>query len=51
MIFLNIEIFFTKMIEDLKQAEIETNGLFLNADAGFDSEGFRTLCFAKRYFC
>ena len=41
----NIEIFFTKMMEDLKHSKIEINGLFLNADAGFDSEGFRTLCF------
>jgi len=42
-----IEIFFTKIIADLEQSEIETNGLFLNADAGFDSEGFRKICFAK----
>ena len=40
----NIEIFFTKMLADLKQSEIEINGLFLNADAGFDSDGFRILC-------
>lgn len=43
----NIEFFFTKMLEDLKQSEIEINGLFLNADAGFDSEGFRTLCLSN----
>ena len=28
----------------LQEAGIETEGLFLNADAGFDSEGFRRLC-------
>ena len=41
----NIEIFFTKILADLKESEIQINGLFLNADAGFDSEGFRKLCF------
>lgn len=43
----DIEILFTKMLADLRGAEIEINGLFLNADAGFDSEGFRTLCFSN----
>lgn len=43
----NIDIFFTKMLADLRKATIEINGLFLNADAGFDSEGFRTLCFSN----
>ncbi|KAA5542922.1 hypothetical protein [Adhaeribacter rhizoryzae] len=28
----------------LKEAGIETEGLFLNADAGFDSAKFRSLC-------
>jgi transposase len=42
-----IEILCTKMISDLQQAQIETNGLFLNADAGFDSEAFREFCFAN----
>ena len=42
-----IEIFFTKILEDLKKSNIEVNGLFLNADAGFDSEGFRNLCDAN----
>ena len=42
-----IEIFFTKMLADLEQSKINTNGLFLNADAGFDSEGFREICFSK----
>ena len=39
-----IEFYFTKILDDLKQSEIEINGLFLNADAGFDSESFRSLC-------
>ena len=43
----NIEFFFTKMLADLEASKIEINGLFLNADAGFDSEGFRTLCFSN----
>ena len=42
-----IENFFVKMLTDLKQSSIPTNGLFLNADAGFDSENFRTVCFAN----
>lgn len=42
-----IEFFFTKMLEDLKQSEIEINGLFLNADAGFDAESFRSVCEAN----
>lgn len=43
----DIENFFTKMLADLEQSKISTNGLFLNADAGFDSEGFRKICFQK----
>ncbi len=43
----DIEIFFAKMLSDLEQSQIETNGLFLNADAGFDSEGFREICFSN----
>jgi transposase len=43
----DIEIFFTKMLSDLEQSQIEINGLFLNADAGFDSEGFREICFSN----
>ena len=37
----------TKMMSDLEQSQIQTNGLFLNADAGFDSEGFRKVCLSK----
>ncbi|WP_196888577.1 transposase, partial [Aureivirga sp. CE67] len=33
------------MLEDLHKSKIETKGLFLNADAGFDSENFRLFCF------
>ena len=40
----DIEFFFTKILTDLKEASLEINGLFLNADAGFDSKGFRKLC-------
>lgn len=43
----NIEIFFTKMLEDLKASTLEINDLFLNADAGFDSKGFRKICCAN----
>ncbi len=43
----DIDIFFTKMIEDLERSQISSNGLFLNADAGFDSEGFRKTCLEK----
>ena len=39
-----IEIFFSKMLADLEASEISTKYLFLNADAGFDSEGFRNTC-------
>lgn len=42
----DIEFFFTQMLADLKQACLAINGLFLNADAGFDSKSFRDLCFA-----
>jgi len=42
-----IEKFFLKMLEDIKQSQIKINGLFLNADAGFDSQAFRELCFSK----
>ena len=43
----DIDFFFTKMIADLEQSQILSNGLFLNADAGFDSEGFRKICQQK----
>jgi len=40
-----IEKSFAKILEDLTEAGISSNGLFLNADAGFDSEKFREICF------
>jgi transposase len=39
-----IEKVFRELCGLLKEAGIETEGLFLNADAGFDSEAFRRLC-------
>lgn len=44
----DIEFFFSKMIDDIEKAQIKTNGLFLNADAGFDSLGFRKICSSKQ---
>lgn len=31
----------------LKEAAIDSKGIFLNADAGFDSKGFRSVCIEK----
>jgi len=42
-----IEKFFVKILEDIEQSKIKINGLLLNADAGFDSQAFRDLCFSK----
>ena len=42
-----IEIFSTKMLADMEQAQISTNGLFLNTDAGFDVEALRKTCWSK----
>ena len=39
-----IEQVFKALCSWLKAAEIQTEGLFLNADAGFDSDEFRSLC-------
>ena len=39
-----IERVFQELCGLLQEAGIETEGLFLNADAGFDSGGFRSLC-------
>lgn len=35
---------FSQMLCDIQAAEIATEGLFMNADAGFDSSGFRNTC-------
>ena len=34
-----------KMLKKIQSSNISTDGLFLNADAGFDVEGFRTFCY------
>ena len=54
----NIEVQFEAVTATLEQAEIPIEGLFLNADAGFDSKSFREstdkkeinahVCFNKR---
>lgn len=41
---------FKKMINHLKNSGLETKGLFLNADAGFDIKGFRIFCFRADIF-
>lgn len=43
-----IEDVFGELCNLLQEAGIETAGLFLNADAGFDSEGFRRLCSERK---
>ena len=42
-----IEVHAEEVFAILEEADIETDGLFVNGDAGFDSEGFRSAC-AKR---
>ncbi len=34
-----------KMLDNIQQSNISTDGLFLNADAGFDTKEFRVSCF------
>ena len=43
----DIEIHFEEITSTLEQADIPVDGLFLNADAGFDSQGFRVECDKK----
>ena len=38
------------MLNRLKNSDINAAGLFLNADAGFDTKSFRSLCFTKDIF-
>lgn len=38
---------FREMLDKLQLSDIPVDGLFLNADAGFDTEDFRTYCFQK----
>ncbi|WP_430906593.1 transposase [Maribacter sp. 2-571] len=42
-----IEVQFEVVTKTLDQADIRTDGLFLNADAGFDPKDFRAACSAK----
>lgn len=44
----NIEVQFQIVTATLEQAEIPVEGLFLNADAGFDSQSFRNSCNHKQ---
>lgn len=44
----NIEVQFEVVTATLEQANIDVNGLFLNADAGFDSKDFRSSCNEKQ---
>jgi len=39
-----IEKSFPKMLGDLKQSDIKLDGIFMNADAGFDCQAIRDLC-------
>lgn len=40
----DIENVFQKMVEDMHSVGINPNGLFMNADAGFDSHSLRKMC-------
>jgi len=42
-----IEVHFEEVTATLEQADISVDGLFLNADAGFDSQELRSQCEAK----
>ncbi len=46
--FYNIEVQFEVLTGTLEQANITVEGLFLNADAGFDSKEFRLCCKKKK---
>lgn len=46
----NIKELFNELCEILIKAGINLNGLFLNADAGFDSQELRELCYQKGIF-
>jgi len=41
---------FGKMINSIHLADIPVDGLFLNADAGFDTTDFRSYCYANEIF-
>ena len=40
-----LEITAKKMFRDIQCSEINIEGLFLNADSGFDTDGFRNCCY------
>lgn len=46
----NIKELFNELCETLIKAGINLNGLFLNADAGFDSQELREICYQKGIF-
>jgi len=41
----NLEEIVKRMVYNIQNAGIRSDGLFLNADSGFDTEGFRTYCY------
>ena len=41
---------FEEILADVRAADIDTDCLFMNADAGFDSEAFREVCFRHDIF-
>src|SRR5699024_1898231 len=43
----DIEVQFETITEDLEEADISADGLFINADAGFDSKELREICEGK----
>ena len=46
----DISIHFKELINSLSRSKIETSGLFLNLDAGFDSKELRSLCQKEEIF-
>ena len=41
---------FSKMLHSIQLANIPTEGLFLNADSGFDTHDFRSYCYVNEIF-
>ena len=46
----NIEHSLNELFDTLTRADINLDGLFINADAGFDSKEFRNICFKHGIF-
>jgi len=44
---LYIEVVFSGILGSLRRSKIPTEGLFVNADAGFDSKNLRKMCIAN----